>query len=340
MRERRLAGTRPRAAAHDRGHRRAVVRRAERRLRDQRPLGRDETGDRVDARHLQRLGRLERRQDRRQAPRQHRLARSRRPGQKEVVASGRCDLERAPRAVVAAHLGEVRECRRRPRRLPVRLPVELRLAAQVRQPPRRGGGRGSARRLRARPPRPRARDRAACPAPRASRLGDGEHAADAPQPTVEPELADRRVHRRGARAELTRRREDRERDRRSNAEPSLRCCAGREVDRDQLRGPVELRGRDAGCARGASPPGRRGRRGRRSRSRGRLRMCTFHVDAPRLQATSACVTARARSRHARVRGGPASADFAPTSPRARARRSSEPSGRRTPPPRARASRRP
>ena len=65
MREARLSRPRAGPAADDRGHRRAVVRRAEGRPRDQRPLGRQEPGHRVDARHLERLARLQRRQDRR-----------------------------------------------------------------------------------------------------------------------------------------------------------------------------------------------------------------------------------------------------------------------------------
>ena len=42
-----------------------------------------------------------------QPPREHRLARARRPAEQQVVAAGGGDLERAPRALLAADVGEV-----------------------------------------------------------------------------------------------------------------------------------------------------------------------------------------------------------------------------------------
>ena len=83
------------------------MRRAERPPRDQRPLGRKDAGDRVDAHHLERLARLERRQDRGQPSAEHRLPRSRRAGEQQVVAAGRRELERTSRALLAAHVGEI-----------------------------------------------------------------------------------------------------------------------------------------------------------------------------------------------------------------------------------------
>jgi len=47
------------------------------------------------------------RQDRREAPRQHGLARARRPDQQHVVRPGGADLERALGVGLAAHVGEV-----------------------------------------------------------------------------------------------------------------------------------------------------------------------------------------------------------------------------------------
>ena len=77
VRERDLAGTRARPAADDRRRGRAVMRRAKRRDRDERASGGSDARNRVDARHLERLRPRQRRQDPRQPPRQHRLARAR-----------------------------------------------------------------------------------------------------------------------------------------------------------------------------------------------------------------------------------------------------------------------
>ena len=50
---------------------------------------------------------VERRQDRGQAPRRHRLAGARRPGDQQAVAAGGGDLERPAQAGLAAQVGEV-----------------------------------------------------------------------------------------------------------------------------------------------------------------------------------------------------------------------------------------
>ena len=50
---------------------------------------------------------VERRQDAGQAAREHRLAGARRPAEQQVVAAGGGDLERAPRTLLSAHVGEV-----------------------------------------------------------------------------------------------------------------------------------------------------------------------------------------------------------------------------------------
>ena len=63
VREARLPRSQVRAAADDRRGRRAVMRCAERRRRDERMITIDETGDRVDARHLERAVAIEGRQD-------------------------------------------------------------------------------------------------------------------------------------------------------------------------------------------------------------------------------------------------------------------------------------
>ena len=107
MREARLARPRPGAAADDRGRRGAVVRRAERPARDQRPLGRQQPATewiRVtsSASRGSSGGRIagSRRPE-------HRLARPGRAGEQQVVAAGGGELERAPGALLAANVGEV-----------------------------------------------------------------------------------------------------------------------------------------------------------------------------------------------------------------------------------------
>jgi hypothetical protein len=52
-------------------------------------------GQASDHAHLEHLGRFERRQDRRQPPRQHRLARAERSDHQEIVAAGCRDFEHA-----------------------------------------------------------------------------------------------------------------------------------------------------------------------------------------------------------------------------------------------------
>src|SRR5581483_2940288 len=106
-----LAGERGAAAADERGHRRAVVRGAERRVADQRVIGREQPRDRVDPGHLERLVRRERGQDARDTSREHRLPGSRRPREEEVVATGGGELESAATALLSSHVGEVGEAR-------------------------------------------------------------------------------------------------------------------------------------------------------------------------------------------------------------------------------------
>ena len=107
MREARLARPEMRAAADDRGGRGAVMRRAKRRPRDERLAVVHEAGDRVDPRDLERGVGVERRQDPRQAAREHRLPRAGRAAEEDVVPARGRQLERAPGAFLAAHVGEV-----------------------------------------------------------------------------------------------------------------------------------------------------------------------------------------------------------------------------------------
>ncbi len=244
VREARLSRPRPGPAADDRGHRRAVVRRAEGRPRDQRPLGRQEPGDRVDAGHLELVARLQRRQDRREAAAEHRLPGSRRACQQQVVTSGRRELERAARPFLAAHVRQVGRIRLDPlrRRVDRRRPE---LAAEVRdrlgEVPDRDGldaaelglGRGLGC----------AEDPIEPGQPGA--LGDREGAANRPDAPVERELADRGVLREPFGRHLAGGCEQREPDREVEAGALLPQARRREVDRDPPQRPLELGGGDA-----------------------------------------------------------------------------------------------
>ena len=75
----------------------------------------DLAGDRGDHRDFEQLGRRQRRQDRGQPRRQHRLAGAGRADHQEVVAAGGGDFERALGALLALDVGEVEQRRRRPR---------------------------------------------------------------------------------------------------------------------------------------------------------------------------------------------------------------------------------
>jgi hypothetical protein len=102
-----LAGLHLEAAAHQRRHGGGMVRAAERAGARQLPLG-DQTGDGVDHRGLEQLLRRQRRQEAGQTLGHHRLARARRPGEKQVVAARRGDLQRPFRLLLALHLTQVR----------------------------------------------------------------------------------------------------------------------------------------------------------------------------------------------------------------------------------------
>ncbi len=244
MREARLTRPQLRSAADDRRRRGAVVRRAERRVADQRVLRIDQTGDRVDPRDLERRILLQRRQDPRQATREHRLADSRRPAEEHVVPAGRRELECTARAFLPAHVGEVE--RRPPRPAVARDPLgRLQLAAQVRD-----GLREMTHTHRLDSGKRRLGARIECAdeplepcAPRA--LRDREHAADTPQPSVERELAAGCVLRQPVARNLPRRGQQRQRDRQVEARALLLQLGGREVDGRLVPGPLELGGLDA-----------------------------------------------------------------------------------------------
>ena len=122
------------------------MRRAEGRPLHEPVPGREDAGDRVDPRHLERLLLRQRRKDPRQPAREHRLPRPGRAAEEDVVAARRGDLERAPGALLAADVAEVglRRCRRR---RPARPEARPERARSGRRPPGPG----------ARPGRPRSR---------------------------------------------------------------------------------------------------------------------------------------------------------------------------------------
>ena len=106
MRERYFAGTRHAAAAHERDAAGGVMRRAK---RPHAPaLDAEMAGERGDGRRFERFGFGHRRQQRREAMREHRLARSRRTEQQQRMKSGRGDFEHALGRGLAANVGEVR----------------------------------------------------------------------------------------------------------------------------------------------------------------------------------------------------------------------------------------
>ena len=221
MREARLARTRAGAAADDRGGRGAVVRRAERRRRDQRPLGRQHAGDRVDPHHLERLARLERRQDRRQPPRRasscpcragRRAAGCGRPPPRARARAARAPGRGRRRGRAASGSGSLVAAAR---------PAAAAARRAGTRPPRRGAGPGSPRPRRA-PPRTPTRARRGSARARCAALLRRRRTRRAPAGRGRRARARRRRRaRRAARRDLPRRREHRQRDREVEARALL-----------------------------------------------------------------------------------------------------------------------
>ena len=129
--ERGLAGPGADAAADHRRHRGGMVRRAERAGATVRRPFVELAGDRGDHRHFEQLARRERRQDRGQPARQHRLAGAGRADHQQVVAAGGGDLERALGGLLALDVGEVGQTPGRIRRCPARAATDLRAREMV-----------------------------------------------------------------------------------------------------------------------------------------------------------------------------------------------------------------
>ena len=279
----RLARTRPGAAADDRRGGGAVMRRAERAVCDQGPLGRKDAGNRMDAHHLECFARLERRQDRRQAPAEHRLPGSGWSRKKQVVAARGRELERTSRALLAAYVREIgliglRLLVRRVGRWRPQLATEVgdRLrevahrhcldSAQLRLARRLGSAQNP---LEPRAPRP---------------FRDGERTAHGPDASVEGQLAHCRMLREPLDRKLPRRRQHRQCDREVEAGSFLPQTRGSEVDGDPFQRPLQLRGADAAAdavlGLGAGPIGQPDD-GEPRKAAVDVRL---HLDAPRLDA--------------------------------------------------------
>ena len=128
-------------------------------------------GDAVDARHLDRLGPRQRRQDRGQAPREHRLAHAGRAREQQVVGAGRRDGQRLDDVGVAADVGE----------------VEVAAGRRERRPRRDRAAAGARRRAGSRPPGPgwrRRRRRAPRRGPPPAPAGAGPRAPPGPRRAV------------------------------------------------------------------------------------------------------------------------------------------------------------
>ena len=227
MREARLARAQVRPAADDRRGRGAVMRRAEGRQRDERLLSVDQPGDRMDPRHLERGLGVERRQDPRQPAPQHRLSRSGRPAEEEIMAARRCQLERAAGAFLAADIGEVGRRRRTVAvRRQRRLGLQLELAAQVGRGLREVVDRDCGDTRERGFPGGVGRAEEPLDAESTRAFGDGEHAADAPEPPVECELPHRRRALQSLPWQLLEAASNASAIGRSKPEPSLRSSAG------------------------------------------------------------------------------------------------------------------
>ena len=255
MGERNLAGPGVHAAADQRRHRRRMMRRAKRAPVGQRAAG-QMAGDRMDHRDFQQFARVQRRQDRRQALGEHRLAGARRAAHQQVVAASRRHFERALGAFLAAdvaHVGQTGDCGAH-RRLGTRQDLRpLEMVGELNQRARGedvevGGGPG---RLGA------AGGRADQAAP--ERIGADrrrQHAGHRADRAVERQFADHRIA--GERVGRNRadRRHHAQRDRQVVVTALLRHVGGREIDGDPLGRQREARGDQ----RGAHPLARFGHR--------------------------------------------------------------------------------
>ncbi len=198
----------------------------------------------MNARDLERLFLLERRQDPRQAASEHRLADAWRAAEQHVVPSGGGELECAPRALLSTDVCKVE---RRMSRTPVGgdelgcVDLAAEIGDSLGQVTHAHGLHAGKGRLRARLVRA---DEPFEPGA-AGALRHAEHAADASQAAVERKLAARRVLVEPLARYLSRRREQGQRDRQVEARALLLQLGRREVDGRFVPRPLESRRLDA-----------------------------------------------------------------------------------------------
>jgi hypothetical protein len=194
-----------------------------------------------DPQDLDGLAFRERRQDRRDPPRRHRLARAGRPDEQQVVSAGRRDLQRAPQDRLSsqvAQIGELRPIRREEHRLGRRrllLPSDQLELAQVRDgnDSRSTRQRGLGRVLGRHGEGPGS-DSLRC-------LRHREGARDRANRSVERELARQRQALELLGGELLRGAEQRRRYSEVEAGAALPQVGGRKARGDPLLGKLELR---------------------------------------------------------------------------------------------------
>ena len=211
-----------------------MVRRTERPLVGQRAAF-DLAGDGGDHRHFQQFGRQQRRQDRGQPRRQHRLAGAGRADHQQVMSAGGGDFERALGALLALDVGEVERCAVDLADLRLRAVEHLRalemigeLNERLRRDDldlRRGPGRF-------RPAHGRADQ--ALPA-RIGADGGRQHAGDRGDAAVEAEFAEHGEARDGVLRDGADGRHQPERDRQIVMAAFLGQVGGREIDGDAAR---------------------------------------------------------------------------------------------------------
>jgi hypothetical protein len=210
-----------------------VVRIAERPAADQ-PAFRQHARDRVDHAHLQRFRRIERRQQARQALRQHRLAGAGRSDHQQIVTAGGGNLDRPLRRLLPLDVGEVRIARvvgtqrrfRRRQRLRALEVVDQRQQAGGCQHLDAGGPRRLAALRLGADQAERPRGRVHC---------RRQHARHSGQRAVQPQFAQRHVAGDLVPGQRTHRRQQAERDRQVEVAAFLEQVGRRQIDGDPAR---------------------------------------------------------------------------------------------------------
>ena len=240
MCERYLAGPKVRCASSEQaGGRDGMVRRPER-TRPQHASSGQEPGDRMQLGRLERLFPGQARQDRGHAPREHRLAGTRRTDHQHVMAARRCDLEGAAGLCLTPHVDEIDAARS------VALERGLvdgrGLPSAAEETDHLGEGRGrddlqpvDLRRFE----RVDSRHHDAIEAGLRRRDRDGEDAGGRHQLPFERELSGEREPGQLRRGHLRRGSEHTHRDRQVEPGPLLPEVAWREVDHDPSQRPLE-----------------------------------------------------------------------------------------------------